>query len=92
MKKLDLNFPITQINGEAFENEKQTVGQLFANALVSQAKGDPLKYYGWGILLATNKPIELDESDLQTLKEFVRSSENMTILLKGPVMQAISKL
>lgn len=88
--QLNLNIPLTQIDGTPIPGK--TVGQFLAESIVSQAKGDVIKLYGWGIKLAANEPLELDESDRQMLKDVVTNSEAMTILLKGPVIQAIAKL
>jgi hypothetical protein len=87
--QVNLNIPVKNIDGTVIEG--QTVGQILANALVTQSKGDVLKIYGWGINLAANEPLELDESDKQLFKTMVTDLETVTILLKGPVLQELLK-
>ena len=91
--KLDLNKPMLNVNQEPMEfapNQKvKTIGQLFADILVSGAKGDILKFYGWGINLAANKPIELDAADTEVLKSFIKEDQTSVILLRAQVLNAI---
>lgn len=91
--QLNLNKPILSINQEPVEfapgEKHKTLGQLFANILVSGAKGDILKFYGWGINLAENKPLTLDASDVQVLKAFLNDDNTSSILLRAQILNAI---
>lgn len=87
--KLNLNKPCLQLNGKPLEDTELTLGQMFANMLVSGAKGDLLKFYGWGIKLTANETLTLDKADLKVMKEFVESNENTSILLRAQILEAI---
>jgi len=89
----DFNKEIKNLAGDPLLDEKSkplTAGKILANALVSGAKGDALKFFEWGQKLYNAQKIDLDKSDQKTLTEFVESSETMTILAKGQILLILS--
>jgi len=89
--QLNLNVPFKLLSNDGPIPTK-TVGAILAEHLVNQAKGDVLKFYGWGIKLTANEPLEIDESDRQTLKAFVEASEHMPIIVKAQILQPLLDL
>lgn len=87
--KLNLNKVCLQLDGKPVTDTELTLGQLFANMLVSGAKGDILKFYGWGIKLMANETLILDKADLKVMKEFVEANETNPILLRAQLLEAI---
>lgn len=92
--KLDLNFPFTDIYGIQLTHNGQpsTIGRNLAGFLAGDTKGDPVKYMNWALLLHDNKPIEIDESDKEKLKEFVTYHPQMSNILKYPIIKIIINL
>jgi len=86
-KTLDFNKPITTLEGK---ETGETVGKVLASILAMQAKGDPLKYMSWALDMHAGKTVDLDPSDLETLKSFVTSNEQMTNLLKYHILNIIN--
>jgi hypothetical protein len=82
--KLDLNFDLKNLEGNAIPNSN--CGKIVANALSQEAKGDALKYWDWATKLYNGKVIELDNSDQGTFKEYIKSSQSLSILLKAQVL------
>jgi len=87
MTKVDLNKSITDLDGNAIEGSN--LGKLVAQMLVTSSKGDALKYMAWALKLHAGETLELDPSDLQTLKSFVESHEQLTILSKAQILDAL---
>lgn len=84
-KKIDLNKAIKDLDGK--EIEGSNLGKLVAQMLASANKGDALKYMSWALKLHEGKSIELDPSDLETLKNFVKDHEQLTNLSKAQILE-----
>jgi hypothetical protein len=57
--------------------------------LVTATKGDALKFMAWALKLHAGESIEIDPSDLETLKSFIKEHEQLTILSKAQILQCI---
>lgn len=89
----DFNKEIKNLAGDPLLDEKGkpvTAGKILANALVSGAKGDALKFWGWGQKLYNAQKIDLDKADQRTITEFVENSETITILAKGQILEILA--
>lgn len=87
MKKINLNCEMKDLDGVPVPNAN--IGKIIANVLVQGAKGDPLKFFTWAMKLNSKETLELDPSDVNTLKEFVTNHETLTILLKAQTLNLI---
>lgn len=87
--KLDFNFNLTDLDGK--ELEGANAGKLLANTLIQQTKGDAVKYWEWALALNKGDILNLDSSDQETLKNFVKDSETITILAKAQVLNVFKK-
>lgn len=67
-------------------NTPVTLGKLLSSQLANSNRGDALKYFTWATKLYNGEELELDLSDEQTLKEFIKSNENLTILAKAQLL------
>jgi hypothetical protein len=63
-----------------------TLGKLLSSQLANANKGDALKFFTWATKLYNSEELELDLSDTQTLKEFIKSSDSLTILAKAQLL------
>lgn len=87
--KLDFNFNLLDLDGKQIENAN--AGKLLANTLVQQSKGDALKFWEWAVSLNKGEILDLDSSDQETLKNFIKDSENFAIIAKAQLLQVIKK-
>ena len=86
--KLDFNFSLTDLDGQPIENSN--AGKLLANTLAQQAKGDALKFMSWALKLHAGESLELDPSDKETLKNFIKDHEQLTILSKAQMLECFA--
>ena len=87
--KIDLNFNLSDLDGNAIDNTN--AGKLVAQTLVQQTKGDALKFWDWAVALNKGEVIDLDSSDQETFKNFVKDSETITIFAKAQILQKLKK-
>jgi hypothetical protein len=82
--KINMNMPILGLDGK--ELEETNIGKLIAQMLVQTNKGDALKFWHWAQKLYAGKELDLDPSDSETLKNFIKDNEQMTILSKAQAL------
>jgi hypothetical protein len=88
MKELNLNFEIKDLNDNVIAN----AGQLLAGLLMSETKGDAVKFFDWAISLNKKEPIKLDSSDFTKIKDLVSGSEKLTVLAKAPILKYLETI
>ena len=79
-----MNTAILGLDGK--ELEESNIGKLVAQMLVNTAKGDALKYWHWAQNLHAGKALDLDPSDVETLKNFIKEHDQLTILVKAQAL------
>lgn len=87
---LDFSKPLTGLDGAEIKDElgkPVMLSKILASELAQSAKGDPLKYWDWAKKLSDGKSLDLDPSDTGTLKEFIKSSERLTIMPKAQLLE-----
>lgn len=89
MIKVDLSALMEGLDGVAL-TENITQAKVLANSLVSGPEGDAIKCYDWGVLLYRTGMIEVDASDLETLKGLVKANQRMANLAKGPILKTLN--
>lgn len=88
MKKVNLDFEIKDLNG----NKVANAGELIAGFLISEVKGDAVKFFDWAMLFNKKEIVSMDSSDLIKLKTLVSESEKMTILAKAPIIKYLETI
>lgn len=88
MKKIDLNFEIKDLEGNSIGNASQIVATL----LMSEVKGDAVKYFDWAMILNKKQSISVDDSDLAKLKTLLTETEKMSILVRVPIIRHLDKI
>jgi len=86
--KIDLNKAIKDLDGK--EIEGSNLGKLVAQMLVSASKGDALKYMSWALKLHNGEGLELDPTDKDVLKNFIKDHDQLTILSKAQMLECFS--
>lgn len=82
--KINMNVPILGLDGTELPNTN--IGKVVAEMLANSAKGDALKLWHWAQNLYAGKALDLDPSDSETLKTFIRENEQLTILAKAQAL------
>jgi hypothetical protein len=88
-ESLDFNFNFKGPDGS--EITGQNAGVFLANQLAGSVnkQADPIKLWGWAQKLHSGDALILDESDKATLKEFIKSAENVTVLAKAQLLELV---
>ena len=87
--KLDFNFDFIGLDDQVFEGGN--AGKMLAGALASASKGDALKFWDWAKKLFKGEVLDLDKSDQETLKGFVKDCESFTVLAKAQLLEIFIK-
>lgn len=89
--KLDLNFKIKDLEDKEISNS-EPINKILGNALaMDNDKRDPLKFMEIGRALYTKGLVNLDQSDLNMLREKVQAHDSFTNLLKATILETIDK-
>jgi len=86
---LDFNKPLKGLDGSEIKDEAGkvfTLGKLLSSQLANTNKGDALKLFTWAQKCYNAESLDLDPSDRTTLKDFINSNENLTILAKAQLL------
>lgn len=87
--KLDLNFDLLDLTEKPIVGEN--CGQIIAATLARDTKGDALKYWEWALKLQKGEALELDTSDSDHLKNFIKTHEGLTNILKAQALGKFKK-
>lgn len=93
MKKINLNFPILNLDGTPIKDESGQdliAGKLLGNVLVGASSGDALKYYDWAVSMHGGKEILVDASDFKKILDFVEDSKVFTNLSKAQIIKCLN--
>lgn len=82
-----MNKAILGLDGK--ELDGSNLGQLVAQVLVQSSKGDALKFWHWAQKLYSKEELELDPSDSEVMKNFIKESEVLTILVKAQALNCL---
>jgi len=88
---LDFNQALKGLDGKEvkdYDGTPVTLGKLLATQLASANKGDALKLFTWAQKMYNGETLDLDPSDESTLKEFIKTNEQLTVLAKAQILSA----
>lgn len=83
-KIINLNVSLKDLDGK--EVEGSNLGKVVAGLLVSQPKGDVLKFYDWALKFNKGEAVTLDRSDYEKLKSFIADHEGLNIIAKAQIL------
>ena len=87
--QLNLTQQVKSLDGS--EIQEAWINKLVANTLVQSNKGDALKFYNWALKLYNDEILDIDASDFETLKNFIKNHDQLTILVKAQVLELLIK-
>lgn len=88
MKTIDLNFDITSLDGNVLGN----AGKLIGTMLVSDNRGEALKFYDWAVKLHEGKSIRVDDADFKKIYKFIENNDNIFIITKAPILRYLDSI
>lgn len=92
--KVSFDSPLVNLNGEPVlgENDKPAfIGRFLANALMNHTKGDSIKFYDWAKQMYKGGVVDFDRADQDTIKKFIKDSEQLTHLMKAQMLELFEK-
>lgn len=84
---IDLNKNVVDLDGK--EIEGVNLGKIIAQTLVQSSKGDALKVWSWATKLHAGESLDLDDSDKELFKNFIKENDSLTILTKAQVLKSL---
>ena len=82
--EITLNKDIIDLDGKAIPNSN--MGKILANQLSQHKGGDALKLWDWAQKLYNGKKLDLDPSDLATLKNFVEHESGLPNITRAQIL------
>lgn len=86
---LDFTKPLVGLDGNPvrdIDDKEITLGKLLSGQLAQSNKGDALKLFTWAQKCFNGEQLDLDPSDTQTLKDFIKNNESLTVLAKAQLL------
>lgn len=84
---INLNKNVVDLDGKDIEGVN--LGKIIAQTLVQSSKGDALKFWSWANKLHAGEPLDLDDSDKELFKNFIKENDSLTILTKAQVLKSV---
>lgn len=85
--KIDLNSALVDLDGK--EIADSNMGKILAQLLISETKGDALKFWDWAMKLHKGEVLDLDKSDQEVFKTFVKETEKLPIITKAQILEKL---
>lgn len=96
--KLDLNFELDSIEvlglpaGSEVAEDGKHAGKILSSLLVKATEVEnPVKFFDWALTLYKKQPLELDKSDMDLLKKFVKGHKQMFVFAQAQILNKISE-
>lgn len=90
MITLNLNIPFIGLDGKPGLAPSPTQGQLLAQVLANQTKGNAIKHYEHAMALHQAKPLSLDTTDFDALRATIDATEMLPALSKGQLLLSLA--
>ena len=85
--KINLNSALVDLDGK--EIADSNMGKILAQLLISETKGDALKFWDWAMKLHKGEVLDLDKSDQEVFKTFVKETEKLPIITKAQILEKL---
>ena len=76
--KIDLNKSLIDLEGK--EIADSNMGKIVAQTLITGSKGDALKFWDWANKLYKGEVLDLDKSDQEVFKNFIKENEEWSLM------------
>ena len=65
------------------------MGKIVAQMLISETKGDALKFWDWAQKLYKGEILDLDKSDQEVFKNFIKDTEKIPVITKAQILDRL---
>jgi cell division septal protein FtsQ len=92
MKIQFYNQQLKALDGQPVEDAQGNYVMMhmaLGSALVSGSEGEVLKFYDWALKMHNGIELDLDKSDQEVLKKFIKETKTLTILAKGQLLEML---
>jgi hypothetical protein len=91
MNKLNLTKPVNGLDGKAIKDgeEELKISKVLANALAQSNQLEPIKFFDWAVRLFNDGVLEVDDTDLELIVNFVKSNKGLSVLVSGQILKAL---
>lgn len=96
--KLDLNWKLKELNGKEMQSDSEETihaGKTLANLFTrtgSERVSNPVKYFDWALKLYNKQSIEVDESDLDEIKKFIKDHSTLFVIAKAQILKKLNEV
>ena len=94
--KLDLNFELKSIEmlglpaGSEVAEDGKHAGKILSALLAKATEAEnPVKFFDWALSLYKKQPLDLDKSDMELLKKFVKGHRQMFVFAQAQILNKI---
>jgi hypothetical protein len=94
MTKLDFDWTLKQLSGEPMEGNEEGshAGKLLGGLLGSSNETtQPIKFFDWALKFYNKQPLELDSTDLEILKKFIKESRRLYVIAQAQLLNCITE-
>lgn len=84
MTNLNFNLPLKDAKGE---NTNQTLSATLSELIGTETEGKTLKLYGWHKALQVGDELNLDDADIQDLKNLIENNKRLFVFVKGQLLE-----
>lgn len=88
---MKLNFNKSLVNLDGVDIADSNMGKILASYLVQSNKGDALKFWEIALKLQKGEEVDLDTSDQNTIKEFIKSADGLPNITKAQLLMVFDK-
>ena len=86
-----LNFKKPLLNLDGTETQEY-LNTLLANVLATASEvADPVKYFDWSIKIFNDGEVDLDTSDTENLKSFIKTNKRLNVFTQGRLLEIFSE-
>lgn len=87
MKNINLSALPKDLDGNDVAGK--TLGQILAIVIISQPKGDPIKFWAWAKILQKNIILEINSEEWDGLKTWVKNCDQLNVSAKAQILDVL---
>lgn len=84
--KVNFNKPLLSLDGT---ESGELLNKLLSNILAQSSEGvsEPVKFFDWALKIYNDGELELDNTDAEHLKSFIKGHKQLTVFAKGRLLE-----
>ena len=82
-----INFNKNLLGLDGKEVADTNIGKIVGQSLIQSGRGDALKFWHWANKMYKGEELDLDPTDTDVLRNFIKENETMTIWVKAQALE-----